>query len=92
MLEAKPGQLQQAPALLLEAPLQRPDSHMLESTLPVPWIPPCSRASRALKSCQLLPPTLASSLLEQLAFKFLLAGGPGLEDLLLVALCYGGPC
>lgn len=29
MLEAKPGQLQQAPALLLEAPLQRPDSHML---------------------------------------------------------------
>lgn len=40
MPEAKPGQLQQAPALLLAAPMQRPDSHMLaESTLSTPPTP-----------------------------------------------------
>lgn len=91
MLEAKPGQLQQAPALLLAAPLQRQDSHMLgESTLSVPWILPCSGTSQALKSCSLLPPALVSSLLDQLAFEDLLAKGPGLEDLLLVPLfCKG---
>lgn len=84
MPEAKPGQLQQAPALLLAAPLQRPDSHMLaESTLSnTPPIPPCSGASQTLKSCKLLPPTLVSSLLDQLAFKSSLQKGLALVSLL----------
>lgn len=63
MPQAKPGQLQQATTILLEAPLQRPDSHMLgESTLSVPWISPCSGACQAFKSCSccLLPWCLVS--------------------------------
>lgn len=58
MPEAKPGQLQQEPALLLEAPLQRRDPLMLgESAWSVPRIPPCSRASsiEVVQDCCLLP-------------------------------------